>query len=294
MSNGTDSGKPGAYLLAGMGILLAAVTVFAAFFSLREVFVRFSMDFYYPFLKLAHSGENLAAAEALKTKSKSELAAALAALQKKNMELAAENAALKRYESDNAQLRFQAKLKPPEDYRVVLAEVLTRDPATWNESFTIDRGEADGLSVGDLVLAAGVFGPEKRLMSALVGRLRSVSLHTATVSTLLNPDCAVAAYLPDSGARGVLRGAVSPGSGWVKITYLDADAVIAAGSEVSTSGYSEGIPLGIPLGTAAAGPDGSVVRSGPDKLYAEAMLKPLIDAGSLRYVAVLVLKRKKL
>ncbi len=278
---------PRTILIFSMLGILAVIGITIAFFLLKPAMARFSMDFYYPVLKLVRSAENLIVENNLLTLDRKELAGSVHLLREENEKLLAENAALRQLRAENAVLRSIAGLNPPSQFRPVMAEVLLRDPATWQETFTIDRGERAGIRPGNLVITT-VHTSDGKNVAAVVGRIRKVSRNTATVVTLLSRDCAFGAFLSESGTDGVLTGAEIQGNKRAKITSLPADAKYALGEIVVTSRFSRSFPADIYVGTVAANPDGTpAVRLDRSGLSAEVILKPALDLAQVRFVAVL-------
>ncbi len=278
---------PRTVLIFSMLAILAVIGLTIAFFLLKPAMADFSRDFYYPVLKLVRSTENLVIENSLLSCSRKELAASVHLLQQENRKLLADNAVLRQLHAENALLRRIAGLNPPSEFRPVPAEVLLRDPATWLETFTIDRGENAGIRPGDLVISTMTSADGKNL-AAVVGRIGKVSGHTATVNTLLSRDCAIGTFLSESGTDGVLTGAELHGNKCAKITSLPADAKYAVGEIVVTSRFSRSFPADIYVGTIAKNPDGTpAVRMDHSGLSAEAVLKPALDIARVRFVAVL-------
>lgn len=274
----------GKWLAAVMIFLLVLTFGAALFFVLRPVFIRFSMDFYYPVLKAVRTAERFSAEKALLSLDKNELARALTRLRQENLVLEAENAAMYRFRQEYAELRMNAGMKPPPEFRAVCAEVLLRDPASWKETFTIDRGRGDGIREGDLVVATCRVGDRGDPVTGVVGRIHSASNHSAVVATLLSSDCTLGTTQAESGVYGILCGT----GGEALISSLPVNARYGVGEIVMTSGFSEAIPAGIAVGSVAADGKGApAVRKTRDGLSAEARMIPLLDLDSLRFVVVL-------
>lgn len=283
-------GDPQLLLLAGTGIFLVAALAAAVFFSCREIPERFSMDFYFPVFKLVHETENLGAGMRLLTANRKDLADAVWKLRRENTRLAAENASLRRFRAENKQLRALAgfKLKAPRRFKIVFAEVLLRDPARWRESFVIDKGADSGIREGDLAVAVAVSpGPDGLFKLGAAGRIQLVSKHTASVATILSRECPLGVRLDESNAYGILAGPPRNGAD-PQVSFLPADTSCIAGEAVLTSGFSENIPPDIPVGTVAAAPGGeALVTETSGGLSRNAGVKPLVNPGQLRFVAVL-------
>ena len=274
------------WLAAVMIILLVLTFGAALFLVLKPVFVRFSMDFCYPVLKSVRTAERFTAEKTLLSLSKNELARALTRLQQENLVLQAENAAMFHFRKDYTELRMNSGLKPPPEFRAVCAEILLRDPATWKETFTIDRGHRDGIREGDLVVASCRVGDRGEPVTGAVGRILSVSNRSAVVATVLSPDCTLGTTQAESGIYGILCGTGKNGK--ALISNLPVNARYGVGEIVMTSGFSEAIPAGIAVGSVAADEKGApAVRKTRDGLSAEAQMTPLLDLDSLRFVVVL-------
>lgn len=263
-------------------LIFAALFAVLIWFALDLFFNRVAMDYYYPWNKLILSAESAAAREALAlSKSKRELAAMVDSLQKENAKLAAMTAADAAMKLENKQLRALLNLVPPPNRQSVYAQIMLRDPITWNEQFVIDKGESHGIQIGDPVIVPANNGTE----AALAGRIIAVSRHTATVATLRHKKCTFSVLLTESGQYGFLNGA--GGMSAPVITALPVEGRYGVGEIVMTGGLSRQVPTGLFVGVLANGEDGKAakIRNG---LYAEANLKLAADTGNLRFVTVLI------
>ena len=265
-------------------ILLVFAALFAVlvWFALDRFFSRVAMDYYYPWNKLILATESTAAREALAvSKSKRELAAMVDSLQEENAKLSAQTAADALIKLENKQLRALLNLVPPPGRRSVYAQIMVRDPITWNEQFIIDKGESHGIQVGDPVIVPADNGTT----AALAGRIIAVSRHTATVATLRHKKCTFSVLLTESGQYGFLNG--TGGMSAPVISALPVEGKYGVGEIVMTGGLSQQVPTGLFVGTLTSGEDGkaATIRNG---LYAEADLKLAADTGNLRFVTVLI------
>lgn len=263
-------------------LLLAALFAILVWFALERFFSRVAMDYYYPWNKLILSTESAAAREALAiSKSKRELAAMVDSLQKENAELAAQTAADDAVKLENKQLRALLNLPPPANRQSVYAQIMLRDPVTWNEQFVIDKGESHGIQPGDPVIVPADNGST----AALAGRVLAVSRHTATVATLQHKKCTFSVLLTESGQYGFLNGTGSMSA--PIITALPVEGKYRSGEIVMTGGLSKQIPSGLFVGILTAGEDGTAAET-RNGLFAEAHLKPAANTGNLRFVTVLI------
>ncbi len=208
-----------------------------------------------------------------------------------NADLAAENTLIAGLEKENAELRRLLDMNPINYANPCHAEIIIRDPVSWNEIFTVDRGTYDGVSVGDLVL--GMLPPDQSgtFASAVAGRVIAVSENTATVATVLSSECILSVILTESASHGIIQGEDTPGDKTVPLKYLSPDAKYGLGEIVTTSGYSDLTPAGIYIGTLAGTKDGNAAQLDDSRLYAESRLHPALDLENIRFVTILTKKK---
>jgi len=172
-----------------------------------------------------------------------EVRALSAALREAEARLA-ETDALRR---ENNELRLALAQPPRPEWRAVAAEIIARDPATWNRGFRIGRGTADGIVVGSVVLH-GRF---------VLGRVIEAGKASAQVDTIGNYSCKLSVMLADSGAVGVLWGGGR--ERWREapectVNYLPKDISPAMNELVLTSGLGGMVPDGLVVGRVAGPP----------------------------------------
>ena len=188
---------------------------------------------------------------------------------------------VRRLSAENEQLRrlFALESKPRWEGRP--AEVILRDPILWDYEFTIDKGTADGVVAGAVVMHGG----------SVVGRISNVERHQATVETILSPNCTFSVTIGDTVDMGVLRGAkgtsrTSPYR--CQVDYLPLDVRAVAGMEVRTSTFGSTMPSGLPIGEVVEY-EGKVKE---EIEHARAMLRvrPRASLQDVRFVTVLLKK----
>ena len=154
-------------------------------------------------------------------------------------------------------------------YPLVPARVVNNSLRSVDNYLTLNVGAADGVQPGQGVLApAGV-----------VGRVKSVSAHYATVTSVLNSKTAVAARLKRDGTFGSLRW---PGDDYryAVLDYIPRQNKLVRGDTVLTSGYNAVFPAGIFIGTLE-----SFVKE-PDKNFWTVQVRLGVDFSRLVYVYV--------
>ena len=171
---------------------------------------------------------------------------------------------------ENNQLRLAQALPKRPDWRAVVAEVIARDPVTWNRGFRIGRGTDHGVAVGSVVLN-GRF---------VVGRISHASKASATVDTIGTPACKLSVVLADGGSVGVLWGRSREhwrGPPECTVNFLPKDVQPAEGELVVTSGLGGSVPDGLVVGR-ISGP--ASVREGTHASV------PILPAASFRRMAI--------
>ncbi len=165
-------------------------------------------------------------------------------LQREVTALGQESTALQELTQANARLRALLDLRAsisallPYPAGSVAARVIARSPATWWSAVLLDKGSADGVTPNMIAMAP----------SGLVGRVSSVTAHTATVNLLTNPDTAVGGMVERASSRdaGVAYGVA--GQTDLRMEFFDAQANVQPGDTIVTSGLGGVFPKGLPVG----------------------------------------------
>lgn len=274
-------------LFFGAAGLILILLAFGLYSMLRLPVMRLSSDYYFPFLKAVQWTEDRIADQTLLAQSKTTLAKALRNLMTENSMLSAERAVVSDLKKENAELRSLLKLGAKGTFRPVFAEVLARKPMTWQERFTIDKGSRDGLEPGNLVTAS-VFSETGRAPSiAVIGRIKSVTGHTADVSTILSQDFRISVSIPAARSSGILEGARRISDMCATLKFLPLEAVPSPGQLVCTNAFSGNSPPGLPVGRIVSRSSG-VRDSRRNLLYHEIGVRPFESPAEVRFVAVFV------
>ena len=141
-------------------------------------------------------------------------------------------------EKENAALRAALNFQKSSGHKLVTAQVIGSGPDGFSRTMEIDRGTADGIRPGMVVVTA----------AGLLGRVREVGTHMADVQTLADPQTRVDVYLPKSN----LQGTASGGSGALELELQRTFGVVAsAGDWALTSGVGGAYPRGLVVGEIA-------------------------------------------
>lgn len=158
------------------------------------------------------------------------------------------------------------------DYQFADASVIARDPADPYGNFTINAGSLSDVKVGDPVIAA----------EGLVGVVSETGLNWAKVSTILDIETHVSAYISRSGDAGITAGALDLAlNGQLRLNNLDRDAGVVTGDIVVTYGGSSQYPAKLKIGTV------KLVEADSDGLSMCAVIEPFVSVDAVTDVLVI-------
>lgn len=137
---------------------------------------------------------------------------------------------------NNQRLQRLLDLKTEIPFPTEAARIIGRGPALWVNTIVIDKGAQHGIANGMVVLV-----PE-----GIVGKIVSVSPHTARVLLASDPDSGVDALVQRTRDRGIV---VGTGNGRGVLKYIPNGADIRVGDIVIASGMDGIFPKGHPVGS---------------------------------------------
>ena len=143
---------------------------------------------------------------------------------------------------ENTRLRRLLELREKHtDYELESCKVVLWSSSNWSSAFTISKGSSSGIEMGDPVITE---------YGAVVGQITELGTNWATVSTLIDVDMSVGAYVGTSGSSGMVVGEYAlMKNKTAKLTFLADGAQIFEGDEVLTSGSGGAFPAGLVIGT---------------------------------------------
>lgn len=145
-------------------------------------------------------------------------------------------------QKENYRLREMLDFKERTEYELLPAEVVSRDPAHWFETLTIDKGHGDGVEENMAVVTA----------EGLVGSVLEVSRNSSRVLLLTDSRRAVSALIQrsrDPGEVGVVEGYPEQ-QGLLRLINLPPEANIQPGDTIVSSGLGGVFPKGLVIGHA--------------------------------------------
>ena len=182
---------------------------------------------------------------------------------------------------ENQVLREQLGFSQALSFRYISAQVIARDPGNQFSTIMVNRGSVHGMRQGMPVIAfqGGLQG--------LVGRVVVVSLSTAIVQPITDPNSFVAARLQTSRFDGLVAGSQGI-PGLLTMSYVKKLALneVQYGELVITSGMGQLFPEGIHIGR---------VREMTAKEYEASLeleVEPIVDFSRLEYAFIIETEEK--
>ena len=194
-----------------------------------------------PFLKSGSGFEKQITSVRSGLKSLEELEKDNANLRVENRSLRATNEALRDVEHEVNRLRHALNYRQRSEFKLVPAQIITRDSATWWRTITINRGREDGVESDMPVLTD----------EGLVGKTTTVSANISVILLVSDENCRVAATVEGTREQGIVTGervagAVAP---MLDLNFLSKQADLKPGQKVYTSGVGGVFPSGLLVGT---------------------------------------------
>lgn len=146
-----------------------------------------------------------------------------------------ENSNLSEVKNENQLLRKEIEVKDPnQNFNLLKANIIGREPSTFFESYTVDQGEESGVKVGQAVI----------YRDTLVGRVTVVTGGSAQIMLVVSSRSIIQAELSESRTLGIVRG----GNQGLSLDNIPQDVTFKSGEMVITSGLGGDFPKGIIIG----------------------------------------------
>ena len=175
-------------------------------------------------------------------------------------------------EKENRDLRAALEFKQRSSFDAVAARVIKRQPATWLQSVTINRGSRSGIGPQVPVLANG----------GLAGKVYQVlEDDLSTILLLTDEACQVSVQVDGTPEVGILSGQRGRYGEvpFLRLRYLSKDAVVQPGMKVLTTGKGGVFPPDVLVGT--------IESFEPTAFYGEARVRPSVDFVNINIVFVI-------
>lgn len=197
------------------------------------------------------------------------------ALRTENQRLEEESRSAAELRRENELLTGLLQLRNGLEFQTKAATVVARETSEARRVVIIDRGTADGLAVGQVVISTG---------GALVGRITEVASNSAQVVLISDSTSTVIGQLLSSAATGKVVGQLG---GALVMSDINSTAKVPIGDEVFTAGISLGpgirspYPKGLLIGRVV-----DVTRD-PNEVVQTAFLEPAAPLDQLEFVLVI-------
>lgn len=145
---------------------------------------------------------------------------------------------LKQLEIENEKLQELLEMSSRySQYEKVAANIISKDPSNWYNSFVIDKGSHDGIKQGMVVISS----------QGLIGVIKECGSNYSKVTSIIDDVNSISSKILRTEDIGFVQGNLY-NKGTLKMEYIDSDAELIEGDEVVTSHLSSTYPPGIPIG----------------------------------------------
>ena len=194
-------------------------------------------------------------------------------LKNQNALLLSQVAELEKYKNENKKMKeFLGVKEENPDFVMEPAEVIGRDASDRFYSFTIDKGEKQGIKKYSPCITS----------QGLVGMVTAVGPNFAKISTVLDSTVEVGVKVMQTSDIGITEGnAVLASDGKLKLSYLPRESEVGIGGLVLTTGIGGIFPEGIIVGVV------SEVSPDSQGLTINAVIKPLMDIKNVTDVMII-------
>ncbi|MDD3285378.1 MAG: rod shape-determining protein MreC [Patescibacteria group bacterium] len=186
-----------------------------------------------------------------------------------------DQAKLQLLEEENKKLRMQLDFVNANDYRVLSANIVSRqnlfESAEDAQDIVLDKGSSEGLRPGlGVIDESGV----------IIGKIVEVKDHSARACLTTGTDCQLPAAIINSAKTiGLAEGELGL---TIKMNYIPQLEDISQGDIIITSGLGGDIPRGLVIGRVAQ------VNKQSNEIWQDVTIEPLSSLRSLTIVSVIL------
>lgn len=156
-------------------------------------------------------------------------------LRRENQQLLTWQQAARNLSHENARLRELATYTSPPALNLVTSRVIADMGGAYAHSVMISAGSRDGVTKGQAVISD----------EGLIGRVAEAGYQASRVLLITDINSRVPVVVENSRDRAFLSG---DNTNRPLLTFLTADAAVAPGDRILTSGHGGAFPPGIPIG----------------------------------------------
>ena len=202
-----------------------------------------------------------------------ELAAQNKELEQRVAELTEENTRLAQNQEELTRLQELYQLDQSySEYDKVAAQVISKDPGNWYDTFVINKGSADGIEKDMNVIAGG----------GLVGLVVEVETNCATVRSIIDDSSSVSAMTASTSDTCIVSGDLRlMDEGKLAFSQMSTENAVAVGEQIVTSNISDKYLRGILIGYV------SEVTEDSNHLTNTGYITPAVDFKHIQEVLVI-------
>lgn len=194
-------------------------------------------------------------------------------LQEQVTELREENSRLAQNQDELKRLQELYQLDQSySEYDKVAAQVISKDPGNWYDTFVINKGSADGIEKDMNVISGG----------GLVGLVVEVETNCATVRSIIDDSSSVSAMTASTADTCIVSGDLRLiDEGKLSFSQMSAENAVAVGEQIVTSNISDKYLKGILIGYV------SEVTEDSNHLTNTGYITPAVDFKHIQEVLVI-------
>ena len=174
-------------------------------------------------------------------------------------------------EQENNQLREQLSFLQTHEYSTIGGDVVGNQIGTLDGTIFINRGEGDGIKVGQPVIVAG---------GVLIGKIIKIESNSAVIQLLTDSQSKVAAtVMNEERSIGLVEGGYGLS---IQMNFIPQNETVQVGDVIVSSGLEEAIPRGLLIGQV------TTVEKEPYQPFQHALLTPFLPLQKLTVVSVII------
>lgn len=185
-----------------------------------------------------------------------------------NLKLKYQLVKLREIETENEIFRKELELKKKSEFDLLASMIIGLDLAGDRKIIYLDKGEEDGLKVGDpLIVGEGI----------LVGQISEANSRSSKAELILDKNIKINAEIQENQIKGIVQGRHGTSA---NMEMIPQTADLKKGQTVITSGLGGGLPRGLLIGYIED------YQMTVDQLFQTASLKLPVDFKNLRMIWV--------
>lgn len=189
-------------------------------------------------------------------------------LKEENLELFGKLSEFKDKERENEFLRKELEQPRSENFKLLLAKTISKNPINFYSQILIDKGQRDEVKNGQAVIISN---------RVLIGVISQVYWQTSLVTLINNNQFQTEIFTMDSLASGIIKGQLN----YLFIDFIPKEKQLKEGELIVASGEHD-LPRGLVLGKIKS------FFSKPEQIFQEVVVAPLFTDENLENVFIIL------